>query len=283
MRIHRYFLLTIMLLLISVVTVEGQKPQVTVSFSVEKSSPLHPFYLEFRQNIDLIKDGARDILIKGLNEYIGFAEFVDSDAPNKLEIELKPKLLKPTNSIEYYLNFKLNNDDTSHQWTFLSPSEFETLVGQSATFFLDQFSRSWLTYLQGFYNNDLVSKMFCKLALLIPDSTHYFVIRDHGVYEAILPFRKEELRLDPEESAFEVIIVGRLSEGISKQERQENVSFSGFVEPPMPIPTRLMGCIRIGLNQLPLMKLLHGKVFIIRYQRKLYEPDADTDDFLNGI
>jgi hypothetical protein len=149
---------------------------------------------------------------------------------------------------------------------------------------LQKLSRSWSAYLEGFYDRDLVAKMFLKIPLTLPDSTHYFVDPVADVREAILPFPVQDLRLDPTGSEFEVIVVGHSTTGVATQVHQTQVHYSGVVDPTMAgISQRLIGCIRIYLKDSPILKLLNGKVFITQYQRKLYDDDADTEDFLNGI
>lgn len=270
------------MLILPLQSVIAQKPAVQVTFTIEKNNP---FYERYEDDVSIIESEGLLILMDGLKKYIGFVEFVDSTAPRQLAVSLSRKFANPILS-EYYLLFNFSDGqgtELPHQWKFLSFVDF-TSLGVEVDQVLQKLELSWMDYLKGHYNQDLVAKLFHRVALSLPDSTHYFIDPTANIQEAILPFAKEELHMDPEESEFRVFVVGQLADGTETQDQQNAATFSGDVGSSMPnMPEKLLGCIRIKLQALPVMRLINGKVFVTKYERKIYDDTVDPEDFLSGI
>ncbi len=260
----------------------AQKPTIQVSFTIDQGNP---FYDRYEEDILQLQADGLDTILLGLRRFIGFADFVDSSASHQLSITLSRKFAGPIAS-EYYLIFDFRDEQGNqhtHQWKFLSFGAF-TSLGTEVQQVLQKLSLSWKKYLEGHYNQDLVVKLFQRVALPLPDSTHYFIDPTANIQEAILPFAKEDLRMDPQESEFKVLVIGQLPDGTPTQDQQNAATFSGDVESSMAnVPNNLLGCMRIKLQSLPMMRLLNGKVFVTKYQWKLYEESSSPNDFLNGI
>ncbi len=263
--------------------VYGQKPEIQVNFDI---APDNLFFEIFENDIDDIKTGALPILIDGLNEYIGFATFSKASAPNKLTITLKNKNVGSTGfNEEYWLFLKLEdseNTEFSHEWQFLDYEEFDAYQS-SASMMTEKLQEDWRTYLNKSYNQELVSILFDKISITIPDSNHYYIDDTSGIKEAILPFKKEVLMIDPIDSEFKVIVNGKTNSGVPTISKHEEAQFSGVVQENMTgIPLPLMGCLRIQLKELPVMQLVSGKIFITKYRRKVYHTIATSSDFFES-
>lgn len=259
----------------------AQKPKVQVEFTV---APGNLFYETFEDSIDEISSSALSVLIKGLNDYIGFAEFTEDSCPNRLKISLDNKMVGSTGFIqEFWLFFELLDETGgtySNEWEFLDFDEFISYRNDVSGLLL-KLEEDWENYLRKSYNQELVTNLFENIALPIPDHNHYYVDDISGIREAILPFKKEVLMMDPEKSEFRVVVHGETSSGVPTQATQEEVHYTGPVHESMVgIPSPLKGCIRIGLKSLPLMQLLNGQVYITDYHRKIYNTNMPTDDFL---
>jgi len=266
--------------LLCTVLVMGQKPEIQVSFDITTDNL---FFEIFESEIDEIKTKSLPILIDGLNEYIGFASFLTASASNELTITLKNKNVGSTGfNEEYWLFFELKDSENSifsHEWQFLDYEEFDAYQS-SSTMMLEKLQEDWQAYLNKSYNQELVSILFDKISITIPDSNHYYIDDISGIREAILPLKKEILMMDPIDSEFKVIVNGKTNNGVPTVSKHEEAQFSGVVQENMTgISSLLMGCLRIQLKELPVMELLNGKIFITKYRRKVYNTIATSSDF----
>lgn len=269
--------------LLCTVLVMGQKPEIQVSFDITTDNL---FFEIFESDIDEMKTKALPILMDGLNEYIGFVSFLKESASNKLTITLKNKNVGSTGfNEEYWLFFELKDSENSvfsHEWQFLDYEEFDAYQSSTAMM-LEKLQEDWKAYLNKSYNQELVSILFDKISITIPDSNHYYIDDTSGIKEAILPFKKEVLMMDPIDSEFKVIVNGKTNSGVPTVSKHEEAQFSGTVQENMAgIPLPLMGCLRIQLKELPVMELLNGQIFITKYRRKVYTTIATSSDFFES-
>ncbi|WP_299436714.1 hypothetical protein [uncultured Aquimarina sp.] len=271
------------ILLLFALHVQAQKPEVKVSFDIATNNL---FFEIFESDIDEMKNNALPILIDGLNEYIGFVSFFKESASNELTITLKNKNVGSTGfNEEYWLFFELKDQEDSvftHEWQFLDYEEFDAYQS-SAIMMLDKLQEDWKAYLNKSYNQELVSILFDKISITIPDSDHYYIDNTSGIKEAILPFKKEALMMEPIDSEFKVIVNGKTNNGVHTISKHEEAQFSGVVQENMTsIPLPLMGCLRIQLKELPVMELINGKIFVTKYRRKVYSTIATSSEFFES-
>ncbi|NHF58109.1 hypothetical protein FK220_002065 [Flavobacteriaceae bacterium TP-CH-4] len=264
---------------------KAQKPAVQVIFEME---PDIVFIDTFDGELDAIKDGALPILRDGLEEYIGFVNFVTDSVPNTLKITLRSKSVGTMGlSQEYWLFLELADADDNvyeHAWQYLDNDEFNA-VSSSKDALLEKLYHDWEAYLQKSYNQELVTHLFDEISLPLPDSSHYYIDADSGIKEAILPFKKEILRINPDKSEFRVIVSGETGSGVPATSTEPVAHASGEVVPlAMGVPEILKGCIRIELKTLSLNRLLNGKVYITDYMRKTYDDEtiATSADFFES-
>ncbi len=277
MKTTQFMLMKMVLILCLSYQVYAQKPEIQVNFDIVKNTNI---YEAFEPTIDDVKTKARDILVKGLNDYIGFVNFTTDNVSDKLDITLNKKNVNEF-ILEYYLFFKLTNadgDEFLHQFKFLDTDEIEGVLSESKAL-LQKLSSDWNEYLLSSYNKELVNVLFDEIALNLPDNNHYYS-DGSGDKEAIIPFKKEMLKIDPERSEFLIIIIGKNSVGADTREKQKEVQFRGLVEEQMMgVSSSLINCIRIGLKALPAeMTLNEGRVYITNYRRKLYSEASEEDD-----
>jgi len=258
-----------------------EKPKVWVDFTLLEDNLI---FETFEEDIAFIESSATTIFIESLNHYIGFASFSDSEGTDSLKLILD-EIENSQNNSEFIvkLDFKdSEGNEFSHFWKFLDYNEWE-LHSSTLALFINKLDEAWNEYIKASYNQELVKLLFKEVAIPLPDSQHYFIDQDAGVHEAILPFPKELIRINPQKSQFTVFVHGVLNSGMPKTEKQEEVNFSGVVVSIPGIPQELVGCLRIGLNQLPNMQLQKGTVFITDYMHKIYPPSTPvgTNDFLS--
>lgn len=265
--------------------VVAQKPEIQVSFKVN-SSDENLFYLNFQSKITEIETKALPILIEGLSEYIGFAKFTTNSSANKLEITLSPDYSSKSSFVqEFYLFFKLTDVDDEHQWKFLDHNEFE-LECNTVNDVLVKLEEDWNTYLRKSYNLELVNVLFDEVAIPLPDDSHYYEDSAAGINEAILPFKKESLKLDTDRTEFRIVFkVKAVTTGLVSTKNQKDLRASGIVDSIMTgtstVPQNLEGCIRIELGSVSGV-FLNGKVFVTDYKRKVYRPVANSNDFIDS-
>lgn len=265
--------------------VMAQKPVVQVDFEVVEGSP---FYERYEDNIDTIVQGGLALILSGFKDFIGFVDFVETEADLRLEVKLTKKFDGGVINSHYLLFNFIDGEGNSNtdQWEFLSYTAFKAL-GDDVRGILDAFSTAWEEYMRG-HNEDLATGLFQEVPLPIPDSSYYFIDAAANVHEAILPFSKENLKMDPFTSRFKVLVVGELNDGTPKIEQHDTASFSGDVVPTMvSVPSKLLGCMRLKLEALPSMRLLNGQVFITKYEHKNHDPNDEDENvldvFFNGI
>lgn len=264
--------------------VMAQKPVVQVNFEIVEGSP---FYERYEDDIDTIVQGGLSLILSGFKDFIGFVDFVESESNLRLEVKLTKKFDSSVMNSHYLLFDFIDGegDSNTDQWEFLSYTAFKAL-GNDVQEILEAFSTAWEEYLRG-HNEDLATRLFREVPLPIPDSTHYIVDVVENRHEAILPFTKETLKLDPFASRFKVLVVGLGNDGSTTFDQQDTATFSGDVESTSSgVPSRLLGCMRIKLKALPGIRPLNGKVFITKYEHKNHDPDDDDtvlDVFFNGI
>ncbi len=258
-----------------------EKPTVWVDFTIIEDNLI---FDTFEEDITFIESSGASIFIQGLNDYIGFASFSNDEGVDTLRMALDV-IRNSENNREFIvqLDFKdASGNSFEHFWKFLDYNEWEV---HSATvdLFVNKLSLAWADYLKASYNQELVKILFKEVAIPLPDSKHYFVDHVAGVHEAILPFPQEYIMMNPDKSQFTVFVHGVLStSGMSKIDKQEEINFSGVVIDVPGIPEEFVGCIRLGLKELPNMQLQKGVVFITDYMRKVYPTSniAGSNDFL---
>ena len=256
----------------------AQKPRIQVSFDIAEDTSIH---IAFEETIDDLKEQALDTLVKGLNNYIGFVTFTADNAPHKLEFTLDEKIdASDTEAFinEYWLFFKLTNSSSinplSHQCKFLGINDIEGVLSEPEAL-LNKLGQVWMNYLKVAYNIELVSLLFDEVALSLPKNLPYI---DHsGDIEAILPFKKEVLKMDPDKSKFKVIIEGVISDGNIKKSTNEVAHFSRFIAENMRVHDSLVGCILIEFKDLPQMTPLGGVVYITDYRWEPYDNLVEQD------
>lgn len=280
MKLTRLIVAKMVLFLCLSLPAHAQKPHVQVSFDISEDTSI---FIAFEETIEDVKTKALDTLVKGLNDYIGFVTFTPEDSSNKLKITLNNKIEAGNSDAfihEYWLFFELTDAEEelyTHQSRFLGINEIEGVLSNPEAL-LNKLGKVWIDYLKVAYNLELVNILFDEIALNLPDSSHYINIP--GDREAILPFKREMLKINPEKSEFMIIVFGKNSQNSETQETLPEVQFRGLVQAEMDgVPSNLMDCIRIGLKTLPDdMTLEEGKVYITNYRRKLYDENTDEDD-----
>ncbi|MEO1033250.1 MAG: hypothetical protein AAFX55_17735 [Bacteroidota bacterium] len=281
MKTTRYNFAILVMLLSLMIKAYAQKPEIQVNFEITENTSI---YIAFEDTLEDLKSKARDTLIKGLNEYIGFLNFTSEDVPNNLKFTLNNKIDSSVSEFipqEYWFFLELNDaasgNTYAHQCKFLGISEIDGILS-SPEALLNKLGQVWRAYLKVSYNKELVNVLFHKVAINLPNDIP--IIDNLGDKEAVLPFQKEKLKMDPGFSVFKVVIEGELSTGATRRTTNNDASFSRFIDENMPVPDSLIGCILIELKNLPQMTPLGGMVFITTYERKSYPIiDGEASEF----
>jgi hypothetical protein len=287
MKDHILKITLIILMVILSVCAWGQKPKVKVSFSVSNGTPL---YFKYLSKMDSIETEGLKVLIDGLNRYIGFAEFTESTAGLTLNISLDSKFKDSDLRVrEYFLLFQFvneQNDTIPHDWKILDQNEYIILQNNRVKGFLEMLNLEWEDYLFVNYNNDLVNKLFGKIPLNIPDSSHSY-IHDRGndkILEFILPFNSQQLKIDKDDSEFKINITYLTNESTPTDMTADGAKISGVVDTITMggVPAQLMGCIRLGspvLTNITIPNFQSAAVFITQYRiRKIIQEDCVSLD-----
>lgn len=279
MKTLRFNLMITVFVLCLSLQVNAQKPQIQVSFDIAEDTSIH---IAFEDDINELKRQALDTLVKGLNNYIGFLSFTTESAANKLEFTLNEKIEAGNSDDfmhEYWLFFKLTNtlsaEPLSHQCKFLGINEIEGVLSHPEAL-LNKLGQVWTKYLQAAYNVELVSILFDEVALNLPKSLPY--IDNFGDIEAILPFKKEMLKMDPDNSKFKVVIEGTVNGQGPKKSTNEDAHFSRIIAENMPVHDSLIGCILIEFKDLPQMTPSGGVVYITHYRWEPYSEAVEEED-----
>ncbi|WP_422104206.1 hypothetical protein [Winogradskyella sp.] len=264
------------ILLVFVIIGYAQKPKIQLNMDIAEDTQIH---LSFEDSLDDLKAKARDTLIKGLNEYIGFVNFTTEDAPDKLNVSLAKKIGSTGGFHDYWLYFELVDASGSisfHQTPLLDNDEIQGVLSRQDAF-LNKFGHDWRDYLKMSYNNGLVKNLFHRVALNL--SNNIPVIEEGGLKEALLPFRKEKLKMDARLSEFKVVVKLDLGDGRTTS-REPKASFARFFDEDLKERFRahdsLVGCILLGLENLPNITPVGGTVNITKYERKTFPNTASN-------
>ncbi len=278
MKTTRFILVKTVMLLCLTLQVFAQKPQIQVSFDIVENTSIH---IAFEDTIEDLERQALDALVKGLNDYIGFLNFTTEKVPYKLKFTLNNKIDAGNSDAfinEYWLFFELTDPlssiPLSHQCKFLGINDIEGVLSNPEAL-LNKLNQVWTDYLKMSYNVELVSILFDEVALNLPKN--FPVIDNLGDKEAILPFKKEMLKMDPNNSKFKVVIEGTITGGNIKKSTNEDAHFSRFIVENMQVHDSLIGCILIELKGLPEMTPSGGVVYITNYRWEPYAVAADED------
>lgn len=278
MKTTRFTLVKTVMLLCLTLQVFAQKPQIQVNFDIVENTSIH---IAFEDTIEDLERQALEVLVKGLNDYIGFVNFTTENVPIKLKFALNNKIDPGTTETffsEYWLFFELSDPlsttPLTHQCKFLGINDIESVLS-SPEALLNKLRQVWTDYLKMSYNVELVSILFDEVALNLPKN--FPVIDNLGDKEAILPFKKEMLKMDPDKSKFKVVIEGTINDGNTKKSTNEDAHFSRFIVENMQVHDSLIGCILIELKDLPEMTPFGGVVYITNYRWEPYTEAAEED------
>lgn len=255
------------------------KPEVFVSFEIHPEN--NQVFMELiENNEDVFKNDANEIIITGLNEYIGFVNFSqnENNASQHLKIILTNKGSKLFPA--YTLNFEmtgLNDSPITHPWQFVNQTEFMVFV--ESTDIIMALKSKWNAYLEDIGTQEMVSIFFDKIGFSLPDSEHYFI--NEPIKQAILPFRKDTLRIDYTRSEFliETKIIQNPGDTLTIRRTGNGI---GEVREGMINNENLLGCIRIELKDFDSLAPSNGQIYITLYQRISSQDIATPSDFMNS-
>ncbi|MBK9983318.1 MAG: hypothetical protein IPP15_13130 [Saprospiraceae bacterium] len=245
----------------------AQKSNVEVTFSVLKNTP---FYVKYKRDMTVYQKQALDTLVRQLNEYIAFANFVKTSHPQKLKIELMSEKNSENNSLsDHYLLFTFDPGDGSevntYKWDYIDFNELNHL-SSNVNEALDNLSQKWIEHLSGHYDEGLTKELFTNLYLILPSQEHYT-----STFRAVFPESKKELKLNTELSMFTVSI--EYNDDPDNFIPQNNIVYREDFKDNITVgPFHLKGCVCVQLtpwesNHNP----VRGKVYFKEYKRKVYE------------
>jgi hypothetical protein len=103
--------------------------------------------------------------------------------------------------------------------------------------------------------------MFKELPIVLSSAEYYY--GSGNPYELIIPYTKKGISLSERNSKFMVIVKDA---NATTQSIQTELRYTGDVLPSMNKPKPMMGCMRIGLNQVN-FKPKTGEVYFLNYDR----------------
>ena len=242
----------------------AQKPNVEVTFTVKSG----PFSLKFRPIRDF-ETKALDTLIKGLNEYISFANFTKDPQVQKLTVELKSAGSANNGSLSnYFLEFTFDPHDGSeiNQYTWDDYLDYEAMSALTNNIDegLADLSRRWFEHLNGHYDEGLMKELFNNLYLIIPSQCHYTTS-----YKVVFPESKKALKLNTELSKFRVAV--EYDDDPENFISDETAPYTGDFQDNVPAGScKLKGCVTVQLDSWGNRRPVRGKVYFTEFKRKVY-------------
>ena len=283
-KISKYLLITFFAVFLheNAAAQNSEKPKILVNFEI---SPGTLFHRQFVNEIDSIQSKGLDILMGGLSDHLRHLDFEKNLNSNPdiqiLDIKLDKKKGTSGSTEMIQLQFDMQGvNDTIVTSDFFNTTE--RLAFNSSSDMLESLQRKLDVYLEGHANNDLVKKFFQKIPFVLPDRQYFFI--GTNMKAAILPFSKNDLSIDYENSRFTVKWFYDES-GAPAPKYHDNLR--GTIERKFNISSlNEITCIMIELNSTPVTDFLNGEVYIVDYSMKIYTSNSDNsspNDFTNSI